>query len=259
MGFGGAGKVENGGDVADAQQGLQQFGLAAVALHDDVEAAPGEAINERHEIFFLPVGAAGGVQAGDLAVQQIAARDAGFHDVAGEKIGDDFAAALLDGFAVEEEGEFHAFGIAVDGLAVGAVEGVEFLGVFLEVNGAVLDVAFSKEGLDDFAADAVGSGVESNAHEIISGRRLPGRQAAATSVALVTFFALKAGKRPPAADAGRGGRGRRAGDTVSGARRQKSTISGRGARRSCSTTEWQPAPRRMPPGPCARPEPAPCP
>ena len=100
-------------------------------------------------------------------MQQVAARHSAFQVMAGQQVGDDLARALLDGSTVIEQGEFHTFGIAIDGLAVGAVEGVEDLGVGLEVHGAVFDALGGHETFDDLAAHAVRRGIQGNTHIVV--------------------------------------------------------------------------------------------
>ena len=91
------------------------------------------------------------------------ALDRAFEGVPGQQEGDDFPGALLDDRAVVEQRELHAFGVAVDGLAVGAVEGVECLGISLEIHGFVSDLMFGEKAFDDFAPQAVGCGIQGDA------------------------------------------------------------------------------------------------
>lgn len=86
--------------------------------------------------------------------------------------------ALLDDRAVAEQRELHAFGVAVDGLAVGAVEeGVECLGIVsLEIHLLVSDLMFGEKAFDDFAPQAVGCGIQGDAHLCAPGCRKAGRK-----------------------------------------------------------------------------------
>ena len=94
----------------------------------------------------------------------VAAGYAGLQRVAREQVGDDFAGTLLDDLAIGEQGKFHPFRIAVNGLAVCAIERVEFLRVSLEIYGVVCNPAFGKKGFDDLAADAVRRCIKGYAH-----------------------------------------------------------------------------------------------
>ena len=84
--------------------------------------------------------------------------------MAGKQIGNNFTGALFNDFAVVKQRKFHTFRIAVNGLAVGAVEGVEGLRIGFEVYCGILQPAFRKKAFDDPAADAVGCGVKGYAH-----------------------------------------------------------------------------------------------
>ena len=96
-------------------------------------------------------------------MQQVAARDRAFEGVPGQQVGDDFPGALLDDRAVVEQRELHAFGVAVDGLAVGAVEGVECLASALKSTVSLSDLMFGEKAFDDFAPQAVGCGIQGDA------------------------------------------------------------------------------------------------
>ena len=160
----GAHAVQDCAHRLDLQQAFQQFGFAAVALHPDVQSALGQAVHQSHEIVFPPVRALGEIKPGNAAVKHVAAGHAGFHLPPGKQVGDNFSAALFDDLTVVEEGKFHAFGIAVNGLAVGAVKGIENRRVGLEIHSVVGQITLGQKSFDDFAADAVRRGIQGNAH-----------------------------------------------------------------------------------------------
>ena len=152
------------GQRVQADEAFEQGGIPSVRLYADREAALGELLHQFDEVIFLSRRALGKVEAGNPAVQQVAARDRAFEGVPGQQVGDDFPGALLDDRAVVEQRKLHAFGVAVDGLAVGAVEGVECLGISLEIHGFVSDLMFGEKAFDDFAPQAVGCGIQGDAH-----------------------------------------------------------------------------------------------
>ena len=171
VGGGAAGDVEHSlGHVAAGQQLFQKIGLSAVALDNDLQAALVEPADDFQQVVFLTVRAVGGVDAGNPAVPHVAAHHGGVQFLAGNEPGQDDTGTLQDhsGFRVLEEREFHAFGAAVDGLAVGTVEGVEFLSVFLEVHTCVFEALVVHVGLDRAAADAVRCSVDDEGHFFLS-------------------------------------------------------------------------------------------
>lgn len=76
------------GQRVRADEAFEQGGIPSVRLYADREAALGELLHQFDEVIFLRRRALGKVEAGNPAVQQVAARDA-FEGVPGQ-VGDDF-------------------------------------------------------------------------------------------------------------------------------------------------------------------------
>ena len=88
------------GQRVQADEAFEQGGIPPVRLYADREAALGELLHQFDEVIFLRRRALGKVEAGNPAVQQVAARDRSFEGVPGQQVGDDFPGALLDDRAV---------------------------------------------------------------------------------------------------------------------------------------------------------------
>ncbi len=145
---------------------LQKIGLTPVGLEANLEAPLGQQADQLDELVFLPVGALGNIEAGNPAVQKVAAGHAAIKRAIGQQPGQHHAGALKNHipFRFMKHGKFHAFGVAVQTRAVVAVKFVDDFLVVGEVKLSVGDAVRLQIGFDDIAAQTVGRLVQNDVH-----------------------------------------------------------------------------------------------